>query len=87
MAGMGLFHRNIRFECFHIAFFTSLPCPDPLPQDTLHNIAKSGIWHKGDYRHIPHMLNSTKKMLREFYSPFNAELRSILGEQFTWDYS
>ena len=32
------------------------------------------------------MLNSTKKMLREFYRPFNEQLYELLGdERFLWN--
>ena len=39
-----------------------------------------------NYEDIPEMLNETRLMLQQFYSPFLAELRHLIGEQFYWNY-
>ena len=39
-----------------------------------------------NYEDIPEMLNETRLMLQQFYSPFVAELRDLIGEHFYWNY-
>ena len=58
-----------------------------LSTEELLKISKDEVKNKGrNYDKVPTMSNKTKLMLQKFYSPFVAELRNMLGDNFYWGY-
>ena len=60
---------------------------DKLSKEEILAISKKPAKHRGKhYDKIPEMLNETKILLQQFYSPFNADLKKLIGEKFDWNY-
>ncbi len=67
---------------FSLLFFVP---PDPLTASNKHHIQSIPIKH-GDIK-LGDMLPKTKEMLREFYSPHNKQLATLLRDpNFRWGY-
>ena len=65
-----------------------LTFPDPLQPDVIEKINESTTSNTKTYwkRSTVNMLNSTKEMLDEFFTPFNKQLATLFNDRrFLWE--